>query len=128
MRPVLLFIIIASLVGCAAHRRAPATAPLSSSRAATATAPLSSYGTAPVMSQPSIATRAVAAMAFSPVASAFIPPMNLDRAARQPGAYMGFESLTTTFSYVRMDDRQSNDGYDTYSRRSVSERVGVWVR
>ena len=42
---------------------------------------------------------------------------------------MGFESSTTTFSWVRMDDRQTEDvRNDRLERRAISETVKTSYR
>lgn len=73
--------------------------------------------------------------AVSASALAFDPPtaqgelwLDLSREERQPGAYAGYESPTTSFFRVRIDDQQ-NDGFDDrYIRRAIVERVGTTVR
>ncbi len=54
-------------------------------------------------------------------------PPNLSREGRYPAAFFGYQDLTTTFSYLRTDDRQ-NGSFSGYFRRSVTERVGVSYR
>ncbi len=66
-------------------------------------------------------------------ALALVPPVALDRPTlflwrdqRQAAAFAGFEQTTLTYSYVRWDDRQTQDGRDDrFTRRAISESFGV---
>ncbi len=70
------------------------------------------------------------ALAFDPpvVVGAVTP--NLSREGREPSAYVGFDSVITTYFYLRTDDRQLIYGEDAgrYERRAISERFGVSYR
>jgi len=68
------------------------------------------------------------ALVFTPAVAAGQEPIDLWRDLRAPGAFVGFEDLSTTFIYLRTDDRQTNDGTDRYLRRVVIERVGYTYR
>ncbi len=68
------------------------------------------------------------ALVFDPPVVMQDAPLDLARDVRSPAAFIGFEQLTTTFSYVRYDDRQTNDFTDRFERRAVSEQVGVRQR
>ena len=74
--------------------------------------------------------RAVAASALL-----FDPPMYADelapelaREGREPSAFVAYEDQTTTFSYIRIDDRQTGDDRERYERRAVIERFGSSTR
>jgi hypothetical protein len=66
-----------------------------------------------------------AALVFSPPVSERQPQLALSRDGRAPEAFVGFDQLTTTYHYVRFEDRQSDEFNEGYDRRSVSVRVGV---
>jgi hypothetical protein len=68
------------------------------------------------------------ALAFDPPVIANEPPLQLSRDFRTPGAFVGYESLTTTYYYLRIDDRQTDDFGDRYERRAFSEKFGVTYR
>src|SRR5204863_4846649 len=67
----------------------------------------------------------VAALVFDPPVSMNEPTVELDREPRQASAFVGYEELSTTFFYVRNDDRWRTDGLDRFERRAISERTGV---
>jgi hypothetical protein len=79
-----------------------------------------------------------ASLMFDPPAAVnSLPPEALSREPRQRGALVGYEEATATFFYIRIDDRQTFDGFadhgrggsrDRYERRAVSERVGTIFR
>jgi hypothetical protein len=74
---------------------------------------------------------AAAALVFDPPIAMGEVPLDLDRDARAPVAFVGFDQLTTTFFYLRTDDKQRFDNFnagDRYERRAVSERFGVSYR
>src|SRR4051812_4826853 len=71
---------------------------------------------------------AVAALVFDPPIAQNEIPLELARESRQAGAFVGYEQLTTTFFYLRTDDRWRGDGTDHYERRALSERVGMSFR
>src|SRR5215211_2137024 len=65
----------------------------------------------------------------------FDPPMYADdlgpelaREGRERGAFVAYEDQTTTFSYIRIDDRQTGDNRERYERRAVIERFGSSTR
>ena len=69
------------------------------------------------------------ALAFdAPVAAAY-PLPGLDREAREPGAFIGYQdSITESFS-IEMQDNQSNDpSMDIYNHTLTSEKVGTRYR
>jgi hypothetical protein len=71
------------------------------------------------------------ALAFDPPVAANLPPQDLDRETRAPGAFIGYDQGIATFYYVRTDDRQFN-GFGgnqlQYERRAISTKVGVSYR
>src|SRR3954447_4617177 len=99
------------VVGCAAKRQATA-------------GPISAP--APVVDVYDDAS--VAALVFDPPIAQNEIPLELSRESRQAGAFVGYEQLSTTFFYLRTDDRWRGDGTDHYERRAISERVGMSFR
>ncbi len=100
-----------ALAGCQCHQKpAPAT-----------TQPLArleeSY-------EPALAS----ALVFTPPISINDPPVELSRADREPGAFVGFEDQTRSFLYVRTEDRYSSDGQGRFERRSIVEQLGSTTR
>ena len=74
--------------------------------------------------------RAVAASAllFGPRMYANELGPELSREGRERSAFVGYEERTTTFSYIRIDDRQTGDNRERYERRAVIESVGTSTR
>ena len=68
------------------------------------------------------------ALAFTPAVAAWEPPIMLWRDERTPGAFVGYEDLSTSFIYSLTDDHQTNDGTGYYSRRTIIEKTGVSYR
>ncbi len=71
---------------------------------------------------------AAASLAFSPPVAQGEEPVFLARDQRQPGVFIGFEDVSTSYFYIRTDDRMTNDGTDHFVRRSIIEKVGVSYR
>src|SRR4051812_42267886 len=71
---------------------------------------------------------ASASLAFSPPIAQDQAPIMLPRDQRQPGAFVGFDDITTSYFYLRTDDRMTNDGTDPFLRRAIVEKVGVSYR
>ena len=76
-----------------------------------------------------------AALVYDPPVVADSPRLDVSREGRQPSAYAGFEDITTTYYYLRVDDRQLNYGggsgshnNDRFERQAITERVGVSYR
>lgn len=92
------------ITGCAAHK--PAAMPQ-----ANITAP------APLV--------ASAALVFDPPIIQQEPRLDLSRSTRGPAAFAGFEDTTTTYFYVRTDDRQTTDFTDRFEREGYSSKVGA---
>jgi hypothetical protein len=69
------------------------------------------------------------ALAFdAPIAAAY-PLPGLERDAREPGAFIGYEDSAVEFFSIGTIDNQSNDPYlDTYNRWSYTEKVGTRSR
>ena len=68
-------------------------------------------------------------LAFDPPVAQGNPRLNLSRDARQASAFVGFDQITTTFFYVRSDDRQTEDHHnDRFERRAISEQFGTSYR
>jgi hypothetical protein len=92
---------------------------------------------------------AASALVFAPPVTLDEPPIDLDRAARRPGAFFGYDEGSVEYYRLTVDDTQSFDGsvsarargyggrgsfggfgsgsgwHDHYERRAVSERVGA---
>jgi hypothetical protein len=68
------------------------------------------------------------ALVFTPPISINDPPVELSRADREPGAFVGFEDQTRSFLYVRTEDRYSSDGQGRFERRSIVEQLGSTTR
>jgi hypothetical protein len=80
-------------------------------------------------SKPRYAMATSGSLVFDPPVAIGQPPLQLGRDSRQASAFAGYDSSTTTFFYVRTEDRQGSDGrHDRYERDSVSEKVGVNYR
>jgi len=107
IQQVLTAIVVSATIGCAAARP----------RGTGSTLGCREYADAPA-----------SALVFTPAVAAGQEPIDLWRDLRAPGAFVGFEDLSTTFIYLRTDDRQTNDGTDRYLRRVVIERVGYTYR
>lgn len=65
------------------------------------------------------------ALAFdAPVAAGYDLP-GLDREARQPGAYLGYDTVSTEYFSIGMTDDQMSDPFcDVYDRWSYTEKTG----
>ena len=81
------------------------------------------------------------ALVFDPPIIADDEPLELSRADREPGAFVGYEGPVVEHFYIRFDDSQigqsfgggggrfGNSGhFDRYERRAVTERSGVRYR
>jgi hypothetical protein len=73
-----------------------------------------------------------AALVYDPPVIANSPRIEISRQGRAPEAFAGFEDITTTFYYLRVDDRQLTNGgshnNDRFERQAITERVGVSYR
>jgi hypothetical protein len=99
---------VALLGGCAAQGPRPTTAP------------------APAVA--ALDNEASAALVFDPHLGPYAERVEIPRAPRQRGAFVGWQDLTTTFFVIRTDDRQTSDWTDRYERRTIMEKVGVSYR
>ena len=77
---------------------------------------------------PQYGDSAAAALVFDPPVAEGEPQLALSREGRAPEAFVGFDQVTTTYHYVRFEDRQSDEFDEGFDRRSVSVRVGVSQR
>jgi hypothetical protein len=75
-------------------------------------------------------TSSSSALLFDPPMYAADVPIDLSRAGREASAFVAYEDQTTTFSYIRIDDRQSipDFGKGRYERRAITERFGSSTR
>jgi hypothetical protein len=69
-----------------------------------------------------------AALMFDPPMIADELPVELAREGRERSAFVAYEDQTTTFSYLRIDDRQTGDSRERYDRRAIIERFGSSTR
>jgi hypothetical protein len=71
-------------------------------------------------------------LVFDPPVTLGQAPLELSRDGRAVDAFVGYESVTATYFYLRTDDRQMDNSNlhnnDRYERRAVSEKVGVTYR
>jgi hypothetical protein len=114
-----MILVVASMVGgCACHQ--PPKQQARTEQAEPAGPVLASYRPA-----------RAGALVFDPPVISDQPPLNLSRDDRNPGAFVGYESMTATYFYIRTDDRQADDfgiNNDRFERRSVQYKVGVSYR
>jgi hypothetical protein len=69
------------------------------------------------------------ALAMDPPVTQDNPPLMLVRDLRERSAFVGFDQGSTTFFWIRMDDRQTEDvRNDRLERRSVTVRTGTSYR
>lgn len=84
------------------------------------------------------------ALVFDPPVTIGEEPLELSRADRQPGAFVGYQGPTVEHFYIRMDDSQvgssfggggryggwggGGGSFDFYERRAITERSGVRFR
>ena len=85
------------------------------------------------------------ALVFDPPVTIGEEPLELSRADRQPGAFVGYDGPTVEHVYIRMDDSQigssfggggrrggwgggGGGSFDFYERRAITERIGVRFR
>lgn len=84
------------------------------------------------------------ALVFDPPVTIGEEPLQLSRADRQPGAFVGYDGPIVEHFYIRMDDRQIGNSFgggggrwgstggggisDFYERRAITERIGVRFR
>ncbi len=69
------------------------------------------------------------ALVFDSAVMPNFPLPGLDRQAREPSAFLGFDQSTTESFFIFTDDEQSSFPYqDSYDRESVSARIGTRSR
>ena len=71
---------------------------------------------------------ASAALVFDPPIALNQAPLDLSRSTRGEAAFAGFQEVTTTYSDVRTDDRQTTDSTDRFVREGYSDQVSVMSR
>lgn len=106
--PMLLLLMACGWGGCAAHRASSSSPPVAEDQSGSSSSSV-----------------AAAALVFSPPVTAGEPELALSRQGRATEAFVGFDQLTTSYHYVRFDDRQSDDFRDGYLRHSVTVQTGV---
>jgi hypothetical protein len=81
------------------------------------------------MQVPQYEPASASALAFdSPVFAGYELP-GLDRAAREPGVFMGYQDVTVESFSMGIVDHQSNDPWlSFYDRYTFSEKVGTRYR
>ena len=90
------------------------------------TQPVATAPPAPIYDQ-----AVAAALVFDPPVVLNSPRIDVSREGRAQTAYAGYEELTTTFYYLRIDDHQQNFGglrNDRFERQAITQRVGVSYR
>src|SRR3954452_16105543 len=92
----------ALLGGCATQHPAPVPAPLNTT-----------------------STTGSAALAFDPPLTLYQARLDLSRSTRGNAAFAGFEDTTTTYYFVRTDDRQASDGTERFQRDGYSAKLGA---
>jgi hypothetical protein len=67
-------------------------------------------------------------LVFDPPVTVGQPPLELSRDARNPSAYVGYETSITTYFFLLTDDRMTNDRSDRYERRAISAKTSITYR
>lgn len=69
-------------------------------------------------------------LVFDPPVTQGQLPLRLAREDRNPDAFVGYDSVYTTYFYLRTDDRQHGGDIrnDRFDRRAVSTKVGATYR
>lgn len=70
----------------------------------------------------------VGALAFDPPSTIGVDQPDLDRESRTPGAFYGYESLTSQSIWLWADDNQYNGGNGRYDRHAITVKSGVAYR
>ena len=68
------------------------------------------------------------ALVFAPPITVNLPPLDLSREARTPAAFVSYDTVFTSFYYLRTDDRLPNDRFGWPERRAITEKFGVTYR
>jgi len=69
-----------------------------------------------------------AALVFDPPIAANLPPLDLSRESRTPAAFVSYDSVFTSFYYLRTDDRLPTQHHGWPERRAITEKFGVTYR
>ncbi len=104
-------ILALAVSGCAQNK------PVGKSPATLAANPARAYAPSPATS-----------LVFDPPVTIGQPPLQLSRDARNPDAFVSYDSLTTTYFYLQTDDGAIGYPYGRYQRRAISTKVGVSYR
>lgn len=69
-------------------------------------------------------------LVFDPPVTQGQLPLRLAREDRNPDAFVGYDSVYTTYFYLRTDDRQHGGDFrnDRFDRRAISTKVGATYR
>lgn len=69
-------------------------------------------------------------LVFDPPVTQGQLPLRLAREDRNPDAFVGYDSIYTTYFYLRTDDRQHGGDFrnDRFDRRAISTKVGATYR
>ena len=118
--------------GCVAASKTRSAEPQSGDRlpaaSAAATRFASSMNAAPAARPAVVAS----ALVFDPPIVADQPRLELSRSGRWPEAFWGFDAGTTTYFYLRVDDRIDSGlerrFSERYQRRAVTQRFGLTYR
>src|ERR1700749_3478959 len=68
---------------------------------------------------------ASSALAFDPPLTLLNQDLDLARNTHGEAAFAGFEDTTTTYFYVRTDDRQATDNTERFTKEGYSAKVGA---
>jgi len=108
MRRAALILVLAGLAGCSSESK-PATQPVAILE--------HSY-------EPSQAT----ALAFDPPVAMADAPLDLARASREPGAFLGYDDPIRSFLFIRTDDDWNDNGTGRYDRRATVGKISSSTR
>lgn len=71
------------------------------------------------------AETAAPVLAFRPPVAIGEVELELPREGRQPVAFGGYQETSISYSYTRLDDRQTFDVGGRFQRRAIVERFGI---
>lgn len=69
-----------------------------------------------------------AALAFDAPMRAYRPTITIDRQARRPAAFGGYEEMNVTYTDIVIDDNQHLGEFDNYQRRTYSVQSSITYR
>ena len=78
--------------------------------------------------RPTYVDNPCSALAFDPPVMQGQPAVFLARDNRQPGAFVGYEDLSTTSFFIQTDDRPGDFNEGWMYRRAMTVRTGVSYR